>query len=219
MTTPELNDEQLDQLLAEARESWRVSDTPDKDALWSRIEHEAFNEPAEPAEPAERARGAAPGWRTLTWVAAAALAIGAGIGRYSAPTAAPTIVAESTVLEQTRDQRDNPLLLTTSEYLGETSALLASLERHSHDGAVGARFASDASSLLSTTRLLIDAPAAGDPELRALLSDLELVLAQIARLPARRDNEELAFINEAILARDVVPRLRLAAMDYAPQGN
>ncbi len=213
MTTPELNDEQLDQLLAKARDSWRVSDAPDHDALWSRIEHEAFDTPA--VQPGR----AAPGWRTLTWVAAAALAVGAGIGRYSAPTVPGPVVVESNVPEASRDRRDNPLSLTTSEYLGETSALLASLERDAHDGAVSARFASDASSLLSTTRLLIDAPAAGDPELRALLSDLELVLAQIARLPARRDNEELEFINEAILARDVVPRLRLAAIDYAPQGN
>ncbi len=212
MTTPELNDEQLDQLLATARESWRVPHATDHDALWSRIEHEAFDVPA-------AAPKSAPGWRTLTWVAAAALVVGAGIGRYSAPSAPAIMVAESTVPENVADRRDNPLLLTTSEYLGETSALLASLERDADDGAVSARFASDASSLLSTTRLLIDAPAATDPELRALLSDLELVLAQIARLPARRDNEELEFINEAILARDVVPRLRLAAIDYAPQGN
>jgi hypothetical protein len=213
MTTPELNDEQLDQLLATARQSWRVDNVPDHDALWSRIEHETFDKPAE-----QIGRGA-PSWRTLTWVAAAALAVGAGIGRYSAPTAPATVIAESTVPDDQSDRRDNPLLLTTAEYLGETSALLASLERDADDGAVSARFASDASSLLSTTRLLIDAPAAADPELRALLSDLELVLAQIARLPARRDNEELEFINEAILARDVVPRLRLAAIDYAPQGN
>lgn len=213
MTTPELNDEQLDQLLATARESWRVADAPDHDALWSRIEHETFDAPA------VQSTRTAPGWRTLTWVAAAALAVGAGIGRYSAPTTPAAVVAQSTLADSTADRRDDPLLLTTSEYLGETTALLASLERDSHDGPVSARFASDASSLLSTTRLLIDAPTATDPELRALLSDLELVLAQIARLPARRDNEELEFINEAILARDVVPRLRLAAIDYAPPGN
>jgi hypothetical protein len=44
------------------------------------------------------------------------------------------------------------------------------------------------------------------------LEDLELVLAQVAQLPAasRRNAAELEIINEALEERDVVPRIRTA---------
>jgi hypothetical protein len=37
------------------------------------------------------------------------------------------------------------------------------------------------------------------------------VLAQVVRVPAVRDSAQAALINEAIEARDVLPRLRTAA--------
>ena len=49
--------------------------------------------------------------------------------------------------------------------------------------------------LLTRTRLLLGSPAAGDPELRALLDDLEIVLVQIAQLP-EDDSEERGWIDE-----------------------
>ncbi len=211
MTKPDITDEQLDQLLARARESWRAGDEPDHDTLWERIERDHFDRALQSPPSPWRT----PNWRVLTAAVAAALVIGAGIGRFTAPDAGGTtpVVAQSDSSLLPRALQD-PMRLTTTEYLGETAALLASLPLHNGGDAVDARFAVDAATLLSTTRLLLDSPTASDPALRALLDDLELVLAQIARLPARRDGEELQFITEAIEARDVVPRLRLAAADY-----
>ena len=100
---------------------------------------------------------------------------------------------------------------TTTRYLGQTAALLIALPSEARPGRTDRFFITQASDLLSTTRLLIDSPAASDPELRVLLDDLELVLAQIARLPSTRSAAELDLITEALEQRDVLPRLRSAA--------
>ena len=71
-----------------------------------------------------------------------------------------------------------------------------------------ARWARD---VLSSTRLLLDSPASRDPQLRALLADLELVLAQIVQLsgtPLQAGEREL--IERAMRDRDLLPRLRSA---------
>ena len=65
--------------------------------------------------------------------------------------------------------------------------------------------------VLSSTRLLLDSPAANDPQFRALFTDLELVLAQIVQLsgaPLQADEREL--IERAMRDRDLLPRLRSA---------
>ena len=71
-----------------------------------------------------------------------------------------------------------------------------------------ARWARD---VLSSTRLLIDSPAGRDPQMRALFTDLELVLAQIVQLsgtPLQASEREL--IDRAMRDRDLLPRLRSA---------
>jgi hypothetical protein len=65
--------------------------------------------------------------------------------------------------------------------------------------------------VLTSTRLLLDSPAANDPQMRALFTDLELVLAQIVQLsgaPLQAGEREL--IERAMRDRDLLPRLRSA---------
>ena len=65
--------------------------------------------------------------------------------------------------------------------------------------------------VLSSTRLLLDSPAGRDPRLRQLLTDLELVLAQIVQVsgaPLQADEREM--IERALRDRDLLPRLRSA---------
>src|SRR4030095_11354752 len=89
--------------------------------------------------------------------------------------------------------------------------------RAAQRGACGVRRAGE---LLSTTRLLLDSPAAAsDPRLKNLLEDLELVLAQLARLPAEHGKTELNLIREALVQRDVVPRLRSAVVSISSDDN
>lgn len=69
-----------------------------------------------------------------------------------------------------------------------------------------ARWARD---VLSSTRLLMDSPAARDPQLRILFTDLELILAQIVQLSgAPLQASERALIERALRDRDLLPRIR-----------
>lgn len=63
--------------------------------------------------------------------------------------------------------------------------------------------------LLTDTRLLLDSPAGGDPELRMLLGDLELVLAQIVQLRAG-DPYEVEIIDEGLVSTQLLFRLKAA---------
>jgi hypothetical protein len=148
--------------------------------------------------------------------------IGAGLWRHApqgaatplaaveSPTAATTPLAERAAAAA---QRQDPLFQTVAtDYFDEAVALLATLPARLDNDRPDARLAAQARDLLSTTRLLLDSPAAGaDPQLQMLLDDLELVLAQVVRIPAERDSAQAALINEALEQRDVLPRLRSAA--------
>ncbi len=58
---------------------------------------------------------------------------------------------------------------------------------------------------------MLDSPAARDVRLKGLLEDLELVLAQIAQLPASGDREGVQLITQGLEQRSVLLRLRTAS--------
>ena len=62
--------------------------------------------------------------------------------------------------------------------------------------------------LLSSTRLLMDSPAAEDPSRRQLLADLEYVLAQIVQLDPKAPAEDRAVVDRAINREQVLTRIR-----------
>jgi hypothetical protein len=92
--------------------------------------------------------------------------------------------------------------------LGQAEALLsqyrADRAADRMDPAVG-RWARD---VLTSTRLLLDSPAADDPGMRGLLEDLELVLAQIVQRTGQTDPLDDEMIDRTIEDRDLMPRLR-----------
>ncbi|MFL5608444.1 MAG: hypothetical protein ACJ8AD_18460 [Gemmatimonadaceae bacterium] len=100
--------------------------------------------------------------------------------------------------------------------LAQAEALLTTYRRAdevagAHDQESMLQAARWARDVLSSTRLLLDSPASRDPQLRALLADLELVLAQIVQLsgtPLQAGEREL--IERAMRDRDLLPRLRSA---------
>jgi hypothetical protein len=184
----------------------------DLDAMWSGIESQML-----PAR-TQAAHGRSPvadRWFPVTRLAqmAAVLLLGVVIGRFVLP--AERVVAPTTIAAAATDSTGvpEPYQATTSRYLGQTAALLVGLPSDGSraDGANIGR----AKDLLSTTRMLLDSPAASDPRLRALLEDLELVLAQVVRLQADRRGDELDFIRQALEQRDVLPRLRTAVADFS----
>src|SRR5438067_112113 len=210
--------DRFDELLQDAAHTYNRP--PDErhmplDDMWTAIEAQAF-----PA--AQRAP------RHTQWLRiAAALVVGVGIGRVSlslgsrkapAPltsTAARPDSANRLTVAQVPAQTLDP---TTSRYLGQAAALLIALPAETNVGRPDEPFIKRANELLLTTRLLLDSKSASDPALHNLLEDLELVLVQVVRLeqehdPARRT--ELELIQQALDQRDVIPRLRTAASEYA----
>jgi hypothetical protein len=212
-----MTDQRLQELMDEAAKRYRVPKDPPLEAMWARIEHEHFDAP----EQADGSRGggtrqprvAPRPWRRWAMPMAgiaATLLIGFGIGRYTAAPDPAELVADATLPAATEVLPvPGPLQRTTFDYLDAAELLLASMPREANG--MNARFVSEASQLLVTTRLLLDSPLGEDPQLRAVLEDLELVLAQMARLRTAPRDEELTFIAAAMDERDVVPRLRSVA--------
>jgi hypothetical protein len=181
----------------------------DLDGMWEAIE-------AERAPRASRPDGRATNWFSVRTIAslAAVLLIGVAIGRFSARRS-PALVADAG--RATRDSLavPEPYQSTTSRYLGQAAALLVALPADVRADRADARYLGRAHDLLLTTRLLLDSPAAEDPRLRALLEDLELVLAQVVRLQTDEGTTELELIRQALDQRDVLPRLRTAVANIS----
>lgn len=100
-----------------------------------------------------------------------------------------------------------------SRYLVQTSALLASLPSARSTAASDTAIATRAGELLTQTHLLLDSKAGSDPTLHKLLEDLELVLAQVARLRVQRNGTDLQLIHQALTVRDVLPRVHDATVE------
>jgi hypothetical protein len=197
-----MNDEQFDRLMKDAAETYRRPPQAPLNEMWAAIESETFGVSIAP-----RSRRSL---LTNPWIRmAAVLVLGVAIGRGSTlvnrPADAPPIAAASQPAPDSYDA-------TTNRYLGETTALLVALPKQLENHQGDSAFADRAQQLLSTTRLLMDSPASADPNLRRLLEDLELVLAQVVQMPnGRRD--EAKMIRQALQERDVLPRLRDAVAD------
>ncbi len=230
-----MTDERLNELMAEAKHSYRVPAEPPLDTMWARIEREHFDASGrEVAADAWTMDGGPARWPMRTrgprrWLApavgiAATLLVGVGIGRFTAPASPADVVAELPVAQDATmpvaHDVAEPLQRATSEYIDDAVSLLASFRRDLRASGTpsDARFVAQATLLLGTTRLLLDSPAASDPQLRDLLDDLELVLAQVAKLRTEPRPEELTFITEAMDERAVVPRLRTVAASLSASG-
>jgi hypothetical protein len=189
----------------------------DLDEMWSAIESDAF--PKRFSTPsAELQAPNVPRWYASNNLMrlAAVLLVGVAIGRFAVPRPGSPAAAVATAAA-TVDSVDVPQAYqsATSKYLGQTAALLVSLPGDAQADRADALYVNRAHDLLSTTRLLLDSPAAADPRFRTLLEDLELVLAQVVRLQSEKSPAELDLIRQALESRDVLPRLRTAVADIS----
>lgn len=189
-------DEMLDARLRELARDYHEPPAPPREAMWAAI----------------AARRAAP--RVLVWrrpwtwglAAAAVLAVGVGLGRWSARGGSSP---DMTAIADAPPPPDAPLRVAATQYLTRAEALLTDVRSGSVP--VDAQFLASARELLGMTRLLLDSPLGQDPQLRELLADLELVLAQVAQLePAARGTTDLDLITDGLNQRGVLPRLRSA---------
>jgi hypothetical protein len=227
------DDDKLDELMREARRSYNAPNDPPLDRVWARIDDDVFGPSAEGGDgsrfrptltSATRSRAHGISWQKMAVGIAAALVIGIGLGRVSSGIERAALGAGAASELGVASAADVPVVAepytrATSQYLGQTAALLSALPAETHGPTSDGRFVTQASDLLTTTRVLLDSPASDNPRLKSLLEDLELVLAQIARLPSGRDTTELELIRKALEQRDVVPRLRSVAADLASSDN
>lgn len=207
-------DDRFEEVLREAAQDYnRPPRTPDE-LMWARIE----------ATRRERARGreGSPLMRS-PWVRwslglAAALAIGIGIGRFALDDGSTPLAERGGADEPAAAVNGDGVAgsqlayrLVTTEHLSRAETFLTSFRTSARSGrAAEAQFWGNASELLSSTRLLLDSPAAQDPVFRSLLEDLELVLVQIAGVPEDRQEEEVQLVAEGLESRGLLPRLRTA---------
>jgi hypothetical protein len=203
-----MTDDELDERLREAARAYHTPPEAPREAMWARIATARRRESAtvpwleSPVRPLLRWRRAA-----LAAAAAAVLAVGIGIGRVS--------VEPDQARWEGPSANATTYHLATQEHLSQSEAFLTLFRTSLRDRAGGEgtdqRLASgSARQLLATNRLLLDSPAAVDPQTRLLLEDLELVLAGIAQLSPRSPEEDLELIRESMERGNVMPRLRTA---------
>lgn len=116
--------------------------------------------------------------------------------------------APSTSYGSTRSE--GPYQVAANRHLANAEALLTAFRTDSRDARMDAQLSKWARDLLSNTRLLLDSPAAEDPERARLLGDLELVLAQIVQLSPGAAAQDRELIEGSIRSGQVMTRLRTA---------
>lgn len=188
-----MEDTHLDELIHAAGRGYHEPPSADLDRLWDGIA--ARRHPAPAARP----------WRWARPLAIAATAVLAfSLGRVTSRPAPPEVAVVSATPAAA------PVSEVANDLLGQTVVLLSRLPQ---DPSVDANaFARQAGDLLVTTRLLLDAPdTQRNPGLAGVLRDLELVLAQVARLQGKAPTDELELITDAMRDQDLVPRIRTVA--------
>jgi len=195
-----MTDERFERVLRDAAQEYHRPPATPREEMWLQIIA---------ARDARRRRQVMLGPR-LRWGVgiAAVLALGVAIGRWTT-TGPPRVAATAPAAGRTSAF---VYQLAAAQYLTRTEALLTGFRAESRAGSTppAGQFAVQARDLLCTTRLMLDSPAARDVRLKGLLEDLELVLAQIAQLPATTDREDLQLINQGLDQRSVLLRLRTA---------
>jgi hypothetical protein len=163
---------------------------------------------SEQAARRNRARAVRP-WGAAGLALAAALVAGILIGRLSGitehiaePNDATALVARNMPIGS---RLSLPYRLALGEHFQDAETLL--LLVGSADGA-DIELSRVARDLAATTRLLTHSRVGEDAKVRAMLLDLELLLAQVSRLMDTRDATERRIVHEAVGQSTLLPRLR-----------
>jgi hypothetical protein len=196
-----MTEDRFEERLRRAAQDYHRPPATPREELWRRIQ----------AARAARRRRVSVLRSALRWGVgiAAVLALGVGIGRWSArghESSRSPALASGAEPASTLAYR-----VAAAHHLTRAEALLTGFRTETRaPGAPAAQFSTQARDLLATTRLMLDSPAAQDARLKSLLEDLELVLAQIAQLPSSGDREDVQSINQGLDQRSVLLRLRTA---------
>jgi hypothetical protein len=209
-----MTEDRFEEFLREAARDYNEPPAPPREAMWSAIQSARAKRPGE----RELEREARP-W--LAWgmgiAAVLALGIGLGIGIGRLSVSGPSAIASGEMPGEANGNGSRVFQVAAAEYLGRTDAFLSLFRSEAEFGGADAQVSRWARDLLSTARLMIDSPVADDPQLKTLLEDLELILAQIAQYSPDQGGDELELIEDGIEERGVL--LRMRAVIAAQPGN
>lgn len=209
-----MTDDRLEERLLEAARRYHEPPQTPREEIWARLEQHRSARQAAPPRPVPFAWRARTRWLRPLLAAAAVLMLGIAIGRLTlAPSreaVAPAVAGDPRVGPGGRADSAGPASLATrlaaAQHLTRVEALLVEYET----GAASQEMQAAARDLLFRTRLWLDAGRAGDPALRRLLEDLELVLMQITQLAPNGQPGEREWIDQGLAEREIRPRLRNA---------
>lgn len=190
-----MNDDQLDRLLEQARAEYHQPPAPPRDEMWAAIA-------------ARRRTRSAPGrTRMFYWPLgmAALLALGFWLGR---STGKPNDVAV-VPSRPAETSRVSPAMQNAAiQHLSRAETFLTGFRLEASARVPDSSLIAGARDLLGTTRLLLDSPDLKDQRTRLILSELEVVLAQVAQLQADPTREDADLIVQELDNQGVLPRLR-----------
>jgi hypothetical protein len=195
------DDARLDALLTEALRDYNRPPATPRDRLWARIEAERAAREGRP-----RSVSRSP-WLWLPAAAAAVLVLGIAIGRDTLRRDAERALATQESAHG-REKAELIYRLAATPVLSRSEALLTQFRSADLRPGADREQAGWAGELLLETRLLLDSPAAADPQLKSLLEDLELMLVQIAQAAASGDPAERRLAAEGLEQRGLLARLR-----------
>lgn len=214
MSDHEYNGNAFDEWLRTAARDYNEPPAPDREGMWRAVE-------AKRRECAARRNGFGR-WKEWGIGLAAMLALAIGVGRWAGPAidiAPDGIPRTSDRYHESGSAADygeagraapGPVDFDfmTAEHLSRTEAMLVIFRTAPQGEAVDPEVVRWARELLSTTRLIMDWSETEDPRLANLLTDLELVLAQIVQLPVSADAGERELVERSIDRAHVLRRLR-----------
>jgi hypothetical protein len=201
--TDQHEDPKFEQWLKDvARTTYHAPRTTPRDEMWARIQAARRQKHVIELRP----------WMRWAVAAAAVLALGIGIGRWTAngPVGPSPDSGGSRVAVEIDSLADQAYEVAATQYLSRTETFLTAFRAEGNRSANTARLARQARDLLTTTQLMLDSPAADDPRFRSLLEDLELVLTQISLLNPLEDGRDRDLITEGMNQSNVLPKLRSA---------
>ena len=196
-------DDRFEERLRDAARDYHTPPVTPRDEMWAEIA----------ARRAQQRTRVLPPWVRWGIGIAAVLVLGIAIGRFTAPVGEGPSVGGA-VADAGGASDGNGYRVAATQYLSRAEAFLTGFRADANSGELDTGFRASARELLTATRLLLDSPAGQDARLRALLEDLELVLAQIARYDS---GEDAQFIDQGLDQRGVLLRLR-AEIPAGPAG-
>jgi hypothetical protein len=200
-----MTDDRLDEQLRDLTSGYHQPPETPREAMWVAIQRERVIRRAEKR----------PIWKPVIWgglAAAALIALGVMIGRWTQFTGQPEAPSVASNPTRPAESSGRAYKIAAVQYLGETEEFLTVFRSDLREGQVDRSAPQRARQLLSVNRLLMDSPAGEDPKINQLLQDLELVLAEIARVSdgSAASREEAGFIDDGLEQGGLMDRLRTA---------